>query len=190
MRHQDAGDRDAPHQLERRQPFRAVEGDAFHLHQVVDGDGLGVLREVGELDEQLRPVAAALPHPDDAAAAHLDVRGPHVGEGVEAVPVGAGGDDLPVVLRGGIEVVVVVVEPGPRERLRLFPGQHPEGRAGLHPRSFTASTSSQTFRTCEWVGLRHAAPMQKRVDPPARALRAAAATWPTGSRPWASIPVS
>ena len=100
---------------------------------MVDGHGLGVLREVGKLDEQPRPVAAALPHPDDAAAADLDVRGPHVGEGVEPVLVGAGGDDLPVVLRGGVEVVVVVVEPGPRERLRLLPGQHPEGRAGLHP---------------------------------------------------------
>ena len=73
-RHQDPGDRDAAHELERRQRLGSVERRARDPHELVDGDGLGVLVEVRKLDEEPRPVAPALAHPDDPAAAHLDGR--------------------------------------------------------------------------------------------------------------------
>jgi hypothetical protein len=53
-------------------------------------------------------------------------------EGVEAVLVLPGVDDLAVELRRGVEVVVVVVEAGLLQRNRLFRAEHAEGGAGLH----------------------------------------------------------
>ena len=53
-----------------------------------------------------------LAHADDAAAADVDAGVAHVVERIQAVLIGARGDDLPVELRRGVEVVVVVIEAG------------------------------------------------------------------------------
>ncbi|MOA11627.1 hypothetical protein D3C78_1315790 [compost metagenome] len=53
-------------------------------------------------------------------------------QGIEPVLIGAGGDDVTVELGGGVEVVVVVVEPGGAEAGGLLRGQHPKGHTGLH----------------------------------------------------------
>ena len=53
-------------------------------------------------------------------------------EGVEAILVGTGGDDLLTVLGGGVEVVVVVVEPDIGKSLSLTLGEHSQGDTGLH----------------------------------------------------------
>ena len=53
------------------------------------------------------------------------------GQGVEAVLIGAGGNDLRVKLARGIEVVVIEIEPRSGELLRLRGAEHAEGRAGL-----------------------------------------------------------
>ena len=53
-------------------------------------------------------------------------------ERVEPILEGAGGDDFCVVPRRGVQIVVVVVEPGRLELVRLLRRQHAEGRAGLH----------------------------------------------------------
>ena len=62
--------------------------------------------------------------------------------------------------------MVIVVEAGPGELPRLAPGEHPEGDAGLHLEVLhRPRRAPKPARTCALVGLRHAAPMQKRVDP-------------------------
>jgi hypothetical protein len=63
----------------------------------------------------------------------MDAGRAHIFERVEPVLVGAGGNDLAVKLRRGVEVVVVVVEPRPLQPLRLRAVEHAEGDAGLKP---------------------------------------------------------
>src|SRR3546814_6358386 len=45
---------------------------------------------------------------------------------------GAGRDDILVILRARVDIMVVIVEPGDRERLRLLLRQHAERHAGFH----------------------------------------------------------
>ncbi len=85
----------------------------------------------GEAVQQPGPVAPAFAHPDDAAAAYRHAFGPNRRKGVQPVGVGAGGDHGAVVLRPGVQVVVVVVEPGGLQGLGLRRAQHAEGGAGL-----------------------------------------------------------
>jgi len=72
-----------------------------------------------------------LAHADDAAAANLHARRPHMREGLQALFVGAGRHDSGVVFGCGVEVVVVEVETSRFQRARLFGGNHAEGGAGL-----------------------------------------------------------
>ena len=95
------------------------QGGAFDGDQGVDGDGFGGLGELGEGVEQGDAVVVGLAEAEDAAAADGDAGGLDVGEGAEAVLVGAGGDDVAVVFGGGVEVVVVGVEAGVLEALGL-----------------------------------------------------------------------
>lgn len=89
--------------------------------------------EAGEHLQQRGPVGAALTEADDAAAAELDARRAHPLQGFEALLVGAGADDLPVVLGAGVEVVVVGGEARVGQPGRLGSGEHAGGHAGLQP---------------------------------------------------------
>src|SRR5262249_49181551 len=70
-------------------------------------------------------------HADDAAATNVDAGFAHSGKRVEPVLIAARGDDRAVVFRRGVEVVVVVVEPGGLQALRLRMVEHAERGAGF-----------------------------------------------------------
>ncbi len=91
--------------------------------------GYGV--EVGQLRDQPGAVHRRLAHADDAAGADLDAGGPHVGQGVQPVLVLAGADHVLVILGGGVQVVVVVVQAGLLEGACLVRFQHAQRGAGL-----------------------------------------------------------
>src|SRR3546814_1318820 len=69
-------------------------------------------RQVRKLAQQLGAIMLLFAHADDAAAADLDAGATHVIERIETILVRACADDLAVELRRGIEIVVVVIEPG------------------------------------------------------------------------------
>ncbi|MOA43906.1 hypothetical protein D3C78_1661120 [compost metagenome] len=82
-------------------------------------------RQVGQRHQEARPILCLFPHADDAAGADLHAGAAHVLQGVQAVLIGAGGDDIAVKLRRGVEVVVVVIKPGGAQARRLIGGKHP-----------------------------------------------------------------
>src|SRR5262245_47851017 len=90
-----------------------------------------MLRQARECCDQAGAILVALAHPDDAAAAHIDAGLAHGGERVEPLVINASRDDLAVELRRGVEIVVVVVEAGTLETLRLRLRQHAEGRTAF-----------------------------------------------------------
>ena len=89
---------------------------------------LGRLASVAIMSARSR---ARFTHAHDAAAADVDARVAHMAQGLEPVLIGTRGDDLAVERFGGVEIVVVVVEAGIGEALRLGHAQHAEGDAGL-----------------------------------------------------------
>ena len=151
-----------------------------------------MLRQVRERAQHRRAIAHGFAHADDAAAADIEARVAHRGERVEPILVGARGDDLAVELRRGVDVVVVVVEAGVLELVRLLGREHAERRAGLHAeRAHFANHRRDGFDVCFFFGERHAAPMQKRVAPASFArLRARARTSSSGTSFSRSRPVS
>ncbi len=130
-RHGDARHRDGAHELERIERLDVGQRRAFHPHQVVDRHRLGVGLHVGQLRDQAGALLARFAHADDAAAADVDAGVAHAVQRVEAVLVGAGGDDLAVELGRGVQVVVVVVQTGLLELFGLALAQHAERDAGL-----------------------------------------------------------
>ncbi len=87
---------------------------------------------VGELHEQAEAVVKGFAHADDAAAADGDAGVADIFEGIEAVGIGAGGDNLAVEFGGSVEVVVVGVAAGLFEASCLGGGEHAEGAADFH----------------------------------------------------------
>ena len=69
--------------------------------------------------QQAGALLARLAHADDAAAAGLHAGVAHVRQRVQAILEFARVDDLAVELRRGVEVVVVVVQAGVLQRVRL-----------------------------------------------------------------------
>ena len=117
--------RDRAHEVERIQRAVAGQRRALDLHQQIDRHALGMLGQVRERVRAARRDRPGLAHPDDAAAADLDAGLAHALERVEPVLVGARCDDLAVELGRGVEVVVVVVEPGSFQPCGLSPVSMP-----------------------------------------------------------------
>ena len=82
--------------------------------------------------EQVDAVVIALAQTQDAAATDGDPGATDVLYGIDAVLVGAGGDDFRVVIFPGVQIVVVGGETGLLELLRLGRVEHPQGAADLH----------------------------------------------------------
>ncbi len=110
----------------------AKQRGAFDLHQHVDRYGLRVLWQIGQLLQHGGAIPAALAQSEDAATADVDLLLADAGQGVQPILIGAGGDHLAIELRGGVQVVIVVVQPGLLEFSGLLVGQHAQGEAGLH----------------------------------------------------------
>src|SRR5688572_22842221 len=125
--HRDARRGDRAHELQGVQGLGIFQRSSRYAHQIVDRHAFGIRVEARELRDERRAVAARFAHADDAAAAHADSRGAHALERLEPVAVGARADDLAVELGRGVEVVVVVIEPGIAQALGLAGLQHAEG---------------------------------------------------------------
>ena len=93
-------------------------------------------RQIGQRLDHADPVLARFAHADDAAAADMDAGRAHVLQRFQPIVIGTGGDDLAVEIRRGVEVVVVIVEAGLFQLLRLRFGQHAERHAGLEAKGF------------------------------------------------------
>ncbi len=152
---------------------RGRQRRAFDLHQHIDRHAFRMDRQAGECRDHADAILQPLAHADNAAAADMDAGRAHVLERIETILVSARGDDRAVKFRRGVEVVIVVVEAGLFQPLRLIATsacrawRRSPGRA-----RFTPSTMAQTLSRSRSLGERQAAPMQKREAPPALAARA------------------
>ncbi|VVN49539.1 hypothetical protein PS639_06484 [Pseudomonas fluorescens] len=146
LRHQDAGDGEHADEIERVDVIGIFQRRASDFHQHVDRHRLRMLRQVGQLDQQVGAVVEGLAHAEDAAGADLHPRITHVSQGLQALAVGTGGDDAAVEFRRGIEVVVVVVEAGLGQRFGLVLIQATEGHAGFQAHGFHAFDHFQHVR--------------------------------------------
>src|SRR5262245_14530374 len=107
--------------LERRARDRVQEIDR-------DGVDVEVAEGVGDVDDLL----VRLAHAGDETRTGGDARRSDGLERRQAIVVGVGRRDPRVVARGGVEVVVVPLDPGLEEIARLCGGEKPEARADLH----------------------------------------------------------
>ena len=132
--HGDAADGNHPHKIQRIHRGAAGQHRAGHGHQAVDGHRLGL--QLDQFGNQTGAVGLLLAQANDAAAAHLDAGLAHGAQGVEPVLVAARGHHLGVMRGAGIEVVVVVIQPGRLQGLRLVGREHAQRGAGLQPQGF------------------------------------------------------
>ena len=92
---------------------RIGERRALDLDQHVDRHAFRMC-SAGSPARAIMPTRSvtAFAHADDAAAADIDAGVAHRRQRFQPVLIGAGGDDLAVEFRRGVEIVVVVIEPG------------------------------------------------------------------------------
>src|SRR5262249_20081214 len=136
LRHAYAGRRDGADEIDRIDGFAARQRRTLDLDQHVDRHTFGMDGQARKRRDHADAIIGALTHPDDAAAADVDAGLAHVAERVEAVLIGARGDDRAVIFRRGIEVVVVIVEAGRLEPPRLVLRPPSERGAGPEPDRF------------------------------------------------------
>ena len=89
-------------------------------------------RRIGERDQHEDAAGPLLAQADDAAAADFHAGPVHVAKRFQAVGKGPSRDDFAVTALRGVGFMVVVVEPGQLEPLRLDRIEHAERHAGLH----------------------------------------------------------
>jgi hypothetical protein len=111
-RHGDAGSGDGAHELEDINRIATRQGRAGDRHQIIDRHRFRGRIKAGQFRDQSGAVPARFTHADDAAATDLEPAGATPLQGVEPILVGVGGDHIAVILRGGIEIVVVVIQSG------------------------------------------------------------------------------
>jgi len=97
----------------------------------VDRDGLRVLGLVGQSLQQFAPVLNTFPQAQNTAAADVYAGLAYMPQGLQALLIAAGGDNVGIKLRGGVQVMVIGVEAGLFEALSLGGRQHTEGSANL-----------------------------------------------------------
>jgi len=143
--HGDAGHSNDADKVKGVDGVRVGQGGAGHAHQAVYGHGFWIGVEVGQLGNEASAVHGGFAHAHNAAAAHANAGAAHVLQSVQAVLVGAGADDVGVVLGRGVEVVVVVVKPGLFKGYRLVRFEHAQGGAGLHAQAFDGADEFAHF---------------------------------------------
>ncbi len=136
MRHNDPrhGDRSDEFHLidlgERRVLQHVAQHGSGHRHQRVDRHALR-MRHRAERMQETDTVRARLAHADDPAAADVDPCVADILQRLDPVLEGSGRDDVGVIFRRGVDIVVVIVEPGIGELLRLIRRQHAQRHAGF-----------------------------------------------------------
>ena len=138
LRHHDPRHGEHANEVERIDVLLARQRRALDLDQHIDRHAFRVFGQVGQLNQQAGAVVQRLAHAEDAAGADLHPRLAHVGQGLQALAVGAGGDDVAVELRRGVQVVVVVVEAGGCQRAGLLLVELAQGHAGLQAQCLDA----------------------------------------------------
>src|SRR5690606_7574390 len=89
--------------------------------------------ERGERVQELDAIGAAFTESQDTSTAYLDAGAADLTQGLEAIRKAARRDDLRVIRFRRVEIVVVVVEAGLRQALRLTVPQQTERCAGFEP---------------------------------------------------------
>ena len=87
-----------------------------------------------------------LAHAENPARADFHTRVTHMRQGFQPIGVGPGGDDVAVELGRGVEVVVVVIQPGFGQRLGLLLAQLAQGHAGFQAKRLDALDHLQHVR--------------------------------------------
>lgn len=85
----------------------AFQRGAGHGHQGVDGYAFGLRVQGGEDLQHAQAVVHGFAQAQNAAAAHGHAGALHVGDGLQPVVKRVSGDDVGVVLRAGVDVVVI-----------------------------------------------------------------------------------
>ena len=86
----------------------------------------------GQRVQEADAILARLAHAHDAAATHIDARIADIFQRHQPVVEGPGGDDLLIMFGRGVDIVVVIIEAGVGQHVRLAFAQHPQRHAGFH----------------------------------------------------------
>ena len=62
----------------------------------------------------------------------MDTHLAHSSQGVQAVLIGAGADDFGIIVFGGVEIMVVIIQARLFQPVRLLVGEHPQRHASFH----------------------------------------------------------
>ena len=120
-----------------------VEADAFAArvvtkwraldrNQSVDGERLWVSRHVGDGVKQTNVILRLLAQTKDTTRADVDTSLAHIGQSLQTLIVGSGGDDGGVVLPRSVDIVVVCGQASRLELIGLVLVNHTECDADLH----------------------------------------------------------
>ncbi len=134
--HHDARHGNGADERQRVQVLRVFQRGARYLYQHVDRHRLRMRGEPGQLLQQRAAILGAFAHAENTARTHLHTGVAHGGQSFQAVAIGARGDDFAVVVGGGVEVVVVVVQPRGGQPGGLFTIDHAQRHAGFEPQRF------------------------------------------------------
>ena len=116
-----------------------AKGGALDTDKGIDGNRLWMHGEGGQNVEETNAVIILLTKAQNTTAADGNTSIADVGNGLETVLVRSGGDDVGVVFRTGVEVVVVGSEAGLLELLGLLGVQHAKGAADLKAHAVDAT---------------------------------------------------
>lgn len=132
LRHGDARDGDHADEGEGIDDFVVAQRRAFDGHEGVDRDAFGLRIEVGDDLQHFQAVVDGLAEAEDAAAADGHAGVLRVADGAQAVLEGVRADDVRVMLRRGVHVVVVGGDTSLLEVAGLFRAEFAEGDADFH----------------------------------------------------------
>ena len=130
--HQDPCYRDGADKFEDVQIGAVAQRRARYLDQQIDRHTARMFRQIGQFLQHRGTVTARFAHTEDTAAADIDTGLADLVDGLDAVGKFAGGYHLVVILGRGIDVVVVIIQPGITQLGNLFIVEHAEGDTGLH----------------------------------------------------------
>jgi len=153
-----------------------AERGAFYFREDVDRHGFGRRRKVRQRVKHHDAIAFGFAESDDPAAADSDVGFADIGEGLKAVFVSAGRDDGGIEFGGGVEIVVVGIQPGLIEPAGLVFVEHAQRAADFDAEGGDVRHHIQN--AIELFAVAHFAPggAQTRLTPAALARRAISIT--------------